>query len=68
MLASLWVLMMLVWLAALLFGLWWVWPHFERMQATGELAAALLWLIMGSVAWVVALRLGLARYWPARRR
>lgn len=21
-----------VWLGALLFGLWWVWPHFERMR------------------------------------
>jgi hypothetical protein len=29
--AILWALMMLAWLAGLLHGLWWVWPHFERM-------------------------------------
>ena len=63
MLAYAWALMMAVWLGALLFGLWWVWPHVERMQLTGELVAALLWLIMGALAWVLALRLGLARYW-----
>ena len=67
MLAYLWALMMLVWLGALLFGLWWVWPHFEQMQWTGELVAALFWLIMGALAWILALRLGLARYWPPRR-
>lgn len=63
MLAYAWALMMLVWLGALLLGLWWVWPHMERMQLTGELVAALLWLIMGALAWILALRLGLARYW-----
>ena len=67
MLAYLWALLMLVWLGALFFGLWWVWPHFERMQLTGELVAALFWLIMGALAWILALRLGLARYWPRRR-
>ena len=67
MLAYLWALLMLVWLGALLFGLWWVWPHFERMQLTGELVAALFWLIMGALAWILALRLGIARYWPRRR-
>ena len=56
----------MVWLGALLFGLWWVWPHFEQMQWTGELVAALLWLIMGALAWVLALRLGMARYWTRR--
>jgi hypothetical protein len=67
MLAYLWALLMLVWLGALLFGLWWFWPHFERMQWTGELAAASFWLIMGALAWILALRLGVARYWPRRR-
>jgi len=67
MLAYLWALLMLVWLGAWLFGLWWVWPHFERGQLTGELVAALSWLIMGALAWIFALRLGVARYWPRRR-
>lgn len=67
MLAYLWALLMVIWLGALFFGFWWVWPHFERMQWTGELAAALFWLIMGALAWIFALRLGIARYWPRRR-
>ncbi|MGH7418428.1 MAG: hypothetical protein ACREKB_11690 [Candidatus Rokuibacteriota bacterium] len=65
MLACLWAAMMLVWLGAWLFGLWWVWPHFERGQFTGELVAALFWLIVGGLAWSVALRIGLVRF---RRR
>jgi hypothetical protein len=65
MLAYLWAAMMLIWLAAWLYGLWWVWPHFERGQFTAELVTALFWLITGAVAWSVALRLGLARF---RRR
>lgn len=64
MLGFLWVLMMLVWLAGLGFGLWWVWPHFERMELTGELVGALIWLVIGVAAWVVALNFGRQRFWP----
>ena len=63
--AILWALMMLVWLAGLLYGLWWVWPHFERMTLSADLVMASVWLIVGSAAWIVALNLGLQRY---RRR
>lgn len=63
MLAYLWAAMMLVWLGAWLFGLWWVWPHFERGQFTGELVVALFWLITGGLAWTVALSIGRARFW-----
>ena len=45
--AILWVLMMLVWLAGLLYGLWWVWPLFERMTLTADLVMAAVWLIVG---------------------
>ena len=64
MLAYVWVTMMLVWLGAMLYGLWWVWPHFEKMELTTELGAALFWLATGATAWIVALRMGLARFWP----
>lgn len=64
MLAYVWVTMMLVWLGAMLYGLWWVWPHFEKMELTAELGAALFWLATGATAWIVALRMGLARFWP----
>jgi hypothetical protein len=57
--------MMAVWLAGLAWGVWWVWPHLERLELTRDLAVALLWLVTGAVAWVVALRLGWQRY---RRR
>jgi hypothetical protein len=59
----LWLALMAVWLAALAYGLWWVWPHFERLQFTTELAGSVIWLAMGAVAWIVALRFGLQRYW-----
>ncbi len=61
--ALLWVLMMLVWLAAWVFGLWWMWPHFERMALTPELLMSFFWLMTGAVAWVFAFNLGRQRYW-----
>ena len=61
--AYLWLAMMLAWLAALAYGAWWVWPHVERLALTSELIGSLIWLSMGAVAWVVALRFGLQRYW-----
>ena len=63
MIASLWVLMMLIWLAGLAFGVWWVWPHFEQMALTWDLPAAILWLVMGTLAWIVAFDMGRRRYW-----
>ncbi|MBI2468457.1 MAG: hypothetical protein HYV62_11680 [Candidatus Rokubacteria bacterium] len=64
MLVALWVLMMLAWLAGLGFGLWWVWPHFERGELTADLVGALIWLVIGAAAWVVALNFGRRRFWP----
>ena len=61
--AALWVVMMLVWLGGLIFGLWWVWPLFERTALTNDLVVAVIWLIAGAVAWIVALNFGLQRYW-----
>ncbi len=64
----LWIAMMVVWLAALVYGLWWAWPHFERMRLSGDLVAAAFWLVTGGAAWVIALRLGLQRYARRGRR
>jgi hypothetical protein len=55
--------MMLVWLAALGFGGWWVWPHFARLALTRELLISAVWLLTGSAAWLLALSFGLQRYW-----
>lgn len=55
---------MAVWLGGLLFGLWWVWPHFERGELTGDLVLAVLWLVGGGAAWVFALNAG--RSWFRR--
>jgi hypothetical protein len=43
---------------ALLLGLWWVWPHFERGQPTRDLVLAALWLVGGGGAGTVALNAG----------
>ncbi len=58
MMAVIWHLMMLVWLVAWLFGLWWIWPRIERLEVSGELAVALLWLLIGALAWIVAFNMG----------
>ena len=63
MIALLWALMMLAWLDGLVFAVWWVWPHFERMALTGELIMSLIWLSTGIVAWLAAFNLGRQRYW-----
>jgi hypothetical protein len=64
--AILWVSMMLVWLAGLLYGLWWIWPLVERMTLSADLVMASVWLIIGAAAWLVALNLGLRRYRPRK--
>jgi hypothetical protein len=61
--AYLWAAMMLCWLGGLLFGIWWVWPLIEARQLTGDLVLALAWLIAGGAAWLLALNIGLQRYW-----
>jgi hypothetical protein len=61
--AYLWAAMMLCWLGGLLFGIWWVWPIIEARQLTGDLVLALAWLIAGGAAWLLALNIGLQRYW-----
>jgi hypothetical protein len=59
----LWLGLMVIWLAALLVGAWGVWPHVERLVVTADLIIALAWLVIGGAAWVMALRLGIQRYW-----
>jgi hypothetical protein len=63
-LALLWALMMLAWLGGLLLGLRGVWPLLQR-PVTGELVIPMVWLVIGTAAWVVALNFGLQRF---RRR
>jgi hypothetical protein len=64
--AILWISMMLIWLAGLLYGLWWIWPLVERMTLSADLVMASVWLIIGAAAWLVALNLGLRRYRPRK--
>jgi hypothetical protein len=61
--AFVWLSLMVAWLGGLVFGLWWVWPHVERMALSAELFVSLFWLVTGAVAWVLALNLGRQRYW-----
>ena len=59
-----WLAMMAVWAAAWLGGLWWIWPHLAGGRVTSDLLIGLAWLVAGGAAWLVALNLGRARYWP----
>jgi hypothetical protein len=61
--AIVWHLMMVLWLGGLIFGVWWIWPHFEQMTVTAELLMAILWLAMGAAAWIMAFQIGRDRYW-----
>ena len=54
--------MMLVWMGGLAFGLWWVWPHIQRLALTTDLVFSLVWLVIGAAAWLVALNLGYQRF------
>ena len=63
MMQLIWMLMMLLWLGGLLFGLWWVWPNFERGAITGDVVVSVLWLTTGTLAWLLALNMGRHKYW-----
>ena len=68
MLAILWVSMMLVWLGGLVLGVRWVWPHVQQMALTADLVSGLLWLSVGTTAWLFALNLGDQRFWRRTKR
>jgi len=57
------MLLMLIWLGALLVGLWQAWPLFRDPTLGPELGAAGMWLVIGFAAWMVAFNLGRQRYW-----
>lgn len=59
----LWHVLMLIWLAALLSGVWWLWPTLVNFGPAKDLVAGLLWLVIGACAWLIAFNFGRARYW-----
>jgi hypothetical protein len=61
--AIVWHALMVIWLGALIFGVWWLWPTLIAMTFTSDLVAGLLWLAIGTLAWVVAFNFGRERYW-----
>ena len=61
--SALWAGLTLVWLAFLIRGVWWIWPTIERMEFSQDLVAGLLWVILGTLAWLLALNYGRQRYW-----
>jgi hypothetical protein len=61
--AILWHVLMLLWLAALAFGVWWMWPTFVKLNVNADFVSGALWLAIGALAWIVALNHGRARYW-----
>jgi len=61
--AVVWHVLMLVWLGALISGLWWMWPTFAAMTINADFVSGVLWLAIGALAWVVAFNYGRERYW-----
>ena len=59
----LWLGLMAIWLVALGYGAWGIWPHLGRAGLTGELIVTVAWLVIGAAAWLVALNFGIQRYW-----
>ena len=64
--AVVWHALMLVWLAALISGVWWLWPTLTAKAFTSDLVAGLLWLAIGTLAWIIAFNYGRQRYWRQR--
>jgi hypothetical protein len=64
--AIVWHVLMLIWLGALMSGLWWIWPNFAEPAMTTDLVAGVLWLAIGALAWIVAFNCGRQRYWGQR--
>jgi hypothetical protein len=58
-----WILLMAVWLGALAYGLFWLWSLVASAAPTSELLMVGAWLILGVLAWIVALNMGRQRYW-----
>ena len=58
-----WHALMLVWLVFLVRGVWWIWPAIGAMEYSQDLVAGVLWLGMGTLAWVLAFNYGRQRYW-----
>jgi len=56
---------MLVWLVFLVRGVWWIWPAIGAMEYSQDLVAGVLWLGMGTLAWVLAFNYGRQRYWQS---
>jgi hypothetical protein len=55
--------MMLVWMGGLLLGLRGVWPLLQRPSLTPDFVIPLVWLVIGSAAWVLAFNFGRQRFW-----
>jgi hypothetical protein len=57
--------MMLAWLGGLILGVRGIWPLLREPALTTELVIPLVWLVIGTAAWVFALNVGWQRF---RRR
>jgi hypothetical protein len=57
--------MMLAWLGGLILGVRGVWPLLREPALTPDLVIPLVWLVIGTAAWVFALNVGWQRF---RRR
>ena len=49
-------------MGGLILGVRGIWPLLQRPALTPDLAIPLVWLVIGTAAWVVALNFGLQRF------
>ena len=55
--------MMAVWMGGLHLGLRGEWPLVQRAALTADLVIPLVWLVIGTAAWIVAFNVGRQRFW-----
>ena len=55
--------MMLLWMGGLVLGLRGIWPLLQRPAPTPDLVIPLVWLVIGTAAWIVAFNVGRQRFW-----
>jgi hypothetical protein len=55
--------MMLLWMGGLILGLRGIWPLLQRPALTPDLVIPLVWLVIGTAAWIVAFNVGRQRFW-----
>lgn len=60
--AAAWALMMIAWALGLALGAWQAAPLFTGPAPAADRVVAVMWLVIGGAAWLLALNLGRQRF------